>query len=295
MIQDIAPRKLYNQYIPKDPDKNDFIAVFRKNQILIKENGGRMELPGIAELPFDFMHLEAGKGDFYYLFRIDEDHYFLYLADDEVSENSLNGIGTAFRFVKVREFRYRAERELCFAVYTAWHLCQWYRCSRFCGRCGRKTKPDAKERMLYCEVCGNQIYPRISPAIIAAVTNGDKILLTKYAGRDYKQYALIAGFTEIGETAEETVRREVMEEAGLRVKNIRYYKSQPWGIDGNLLLGYFAQLDGSDVIRIDEKELAAAEWADRKVLEGMDDSFSLTREMMRVFFEQTGNFNESVV
>ena len=118
-----------------------------------------------------------------------------------------------------------------------------------------------------------------------AVTNGDKILLTKYANREYKRYALIAGFTEIGETAEDTVRREVMEETGVRVKNIRYYKSQPWGIDGNLLLGYFAQLDGSDQISLDENELASAEWVSREQLKDMDDSFSLTREMMRVFYE----------
>ena len=124
--------------------------------------------------------------------------------------------------------------------------------------------------------------------MIVAVTNGNKILLTKYAGREYKQYALIAGFSEIGETAEETVSREVMEETGLRVKNIRYYKSQPWGIDGNLLFGYFAQLDGSDSISLDRNELSVAEWAEREELEGMDDSFSLTREMMRVFFESAG-------
>ena len=120
---------------------------------------------------------------------------------------------------------------------------------------------------------------------LVAVTNGNQILLTRYANRAYKRYALIAGFTEIGETAEDTVRREVMEETGLRVKNIRYYKSQPWGIDGNLLLGYFAELDGSSEIVLDENELAAAEWADREQLKDMDDSFSLTREMMRVFYE----------
>ena len=121
--------------------------------------------------------------------------------------------------------------------------------------------------------------------MIVAVTNGDQILLTRYANREYKRYALIAGFTEIGETAEDTVRREVMEEAGIRVKNIRYYKSQPWGIDSNLLLGYFAQLDGSDQITIDKKELASAMWVGREELKDMDDSFSLTREMMRVFYE----------
>ena len=107
--------------------------------------------------------------------------------------------------------------------------------------------------------------------------------MTKYANREYKKYALIAGFCEIGEMAEDTVRREVMEEVGLRVKNIRYYKSQPWGFDSNLLLGYFAELDGADTITIEEAELAEAEWKYRHEVQGMDDGISLTREMIEVF------------
>ena len=75
--------------------------------------------------------------------------------------------------------------------------------------------------------------------------------MTKYAGRQYTRYALIAGFTEIGETMEETVQREVLEEVGLKVKNITYYKSQPWGFAGDMLLGFFCELDGSDEIKMD--------------------------------------------
>ena len=102
------------------------------------------------------------------------------------------------------------------------------------------------------------VFPKIAPAVIVGVTHGDKILMTKYAGREYKRYALIAGFTEIGETAEETVKREVMEEVGLTVKNIRYYKSQPWGFDSNLLLGYFCELAEEEEIHLDEEELSVA-------------------------------------
>ena len=78
-----------------------------------------------------------------------------------------------------------------------------------------------------CACCGNMVYPKIAPAVIVGVIYDNKILMTKYSDREYKKYALIAGFTEIGETAEETVRREVMEEVGLKVKDIVYYKSQP--------------------------------------------------------------------
>jgi NAD+ diphosphatase len=121
--------------------------------------------------------------------------------------------------------------------------------------------------------------------VIIAVTDGDRLLLSKYAGRSYTRYALLAGYTEIGETLEQTVKREVMEEVGLRVKNIRYYKSQPWGVDGNVLMGFYCDLDGDDTIHIDENELAMAEFYGRRNLPAQDDGISLTREMIRVFQE----------
>ena len=83
---------------------------------------------------------------------------------------------------------------------------------------------------MQCPVCNNMVFPKIAPAVIIGLTNNDQIMMTKYAGREYKRYALIAGFTEIGETAEETVHREVMEEVGLKVKNIRYYKKPAMGL-----------------------------------------------------------------
>lgn len=129
------------------------------------------------------------------------------------------------------------------------------------------------------------MFPVICPAVIIGVTYGDRLLLSKYAGRSYTRYALLAGFTEIGETLEQTVAREVMEEVGLKVKNIRYYKSQPWGIDGGLLMGFYCDLDGSDKVHIDETELSLAEWHERGKLPAHDDGISLTREMMRIFDE----------
>ena len=95
----------------------------------------------------------------------------------------------------------------------------------------------------------------------------------------------MAGYTEIGETLEQTVHREVLEEVGLQVTNIRYYKSQPWGVDGNVLMGFFCDVQGSTAIEIDETELAMADWYDRHALPAQDDGISLTREMIRIFSE----------
>lgn len=277
MVQDIAPKILHIEYVTKEPNENDRMILFSGNEVLLKKSDEKWVLPEKKDI-------EDGQ-DCQYLFCIDECNYFLLMDFREKKKAKEYNIVNA-DFIKMHVVRAEAEKELCFVLYTAYHLYQWYWDNRYCGRCGKQTVHSVKERMLYCNVCGNTIYPKIAPAVIVAVTNGDKILLTKYAGRDYKEYALIAGFTEIGETAEQTVRREVMEEVGLRVKNIRYYKTQPWGIAGNFLIGYFAQLDGDGSIRLDSSELSCAKWADRQELKDMDDGFSLTREMMRVFYEK---------
>lgn len=144
-------------------------------------------------------------------------------------------------------------------------------------------KRDGKERMLYCEACHNMEFPKICPAVIIGVTDGNRILMSKYAGRAYKKYALLAGFTEIGETVEETVAREVMEEVGLKVRNIRYYKSQPWSFSDTLLMGFYCDLDGDGAITLDREELALAEWFDREDIPDHMSTESLTNEMIMKF------------
>ena len=120
--------------------------------------------------------------------------------------------------------------------------------------------------------------------LFVGVKNGDKILLTKYR-KGFTPFALIAGFTEIGETLEETVAREVMEEAGIRVKNIQYYKSQPWGVVDDLLAGFYCEVDGDTEIHMDASELKLAEWKSRDEIELQPNDFSLTNEMMRAYKE----------
>ena len=133
-----------------------------------------------------------------------------------------------------------------------------------------------------CPACGNIIYPRINPAVIVGVIKGDSILITRYR-TGYGHNALVAGFTEIGETLEETVKREVFEETGVSVKNIRYYKSQPWGMAQDILVGYYCDVDGDATIRMDANELRYAEWVKREDVVLQPNSLSLTNEMMRMF------------
>jgi NAD+ diphosphatase len=215
----------------------------------------------------------------FYLFTIGNIRCFMCTDEDVTAPEG-------YSYASVRQLRRAegAEKLHIFALFTAYHLFKWYSTSRFCGGCGAQTVPDDRERAMRCPACGNIIYPRINPAVIVGVTNGDKLLLTRYArGRGVTFDALVAGFTEIGEALEQTVEREVMEEVGLRVKNIRYYKSQPWGLSGGILAGYFCDVDGSDTVTLDESELSAAVWTKRGDITGQPDDMSLTNEMMLVF------------
>ena len=282
MLQDLEFGYLDNQYHYEVPRGEDVIVCVQKNQALIRRDSeNRLYLP-----TWEQVQSWSGSWDRWldepvrYAFSLQGVRYFLWMGEAGMPE------GEEFAYEPINGFRQMICKNICFAMMTAWHLYTWYRVNRFCGNCGHKTVHDDKERMMRCPVCGNMIFPRIAPAVIIGLTNGDKLMLSQYAAnRNYKRYGLLAGFIEIGETAEEAVAREVMEEVGLKVKNIRYYKSQPWGIAGNLSIGYFCDLDGDDTVHLDENELSLAEWYDRNALPAEDDGISLTREMVRIFGE----------
>ena len=150
-----------------------------------------------------------------------------------------------------------------------------------------------KERALICPSCGKISYPQICPSVIVAIIDKqqdkekDRILMTKYAGShsSFRRYALVAGYNEIGESLEDTVRREVLEEVGLKVKNIRYYKSQPWSFSGALLVGFSCEAEGDTQVVLDREELSAADWFYRNDMpkDRSDAEISLTGEMMQAF------------
>lgn len=288
MLQDIYPYKLENHFYPEiKAQDNDFVLIFDNASVLatVKEDNSIREVifPTVAELK------DISKDELTYLFSIKnkddikmQERYFLYQAKDtfHIANDSV------YSFLNMRTLReseippkYRA-----LAFYTGKHLADWYRDSQYCGRCGHITVHSSTERAKICPSCGYTMYPRIMPAVIVAIRNGEKILLTRYR-QGYNHNALVAGFTEIGETLEETVEREVMEETGLKVKNICYYKSQPWGVANDILMGYYCDVDGNDKIKMDNTELKYAEWVKREDIELQPDENSLTNEMMKMFKE----------
>lgn len=278
MIQDIAPHKLRNEFIPgKTASADGQCFVFRGREMLSRVRDGKVELPRRSEFPED--------AECVYLFAIDKTEYFLIREPKSGDDAELCPEGCVFKTVHQIRSEGQMDRLLLYASFTAQQLAGWYRDNVFCGTCGSRTVYGDVERSMICPNCGRIIYPRIAPAVIVGVTNGDKILLTKYRRGVYHYYALVAGFTEIGESFEGTVEREVMEEAGLHVKNIRYYKSQPWGVADNILAGYFCDVDGDPTIHLDTNELKVGEWVAREDVTLQPDDLSLTNEMMTIFKE----------
>jgi len=136
---------------------------------------------------------------------------------------------------------------------------EWARTHRFCGACGTATRLAEGERCATCPNCGMTAYPRISPAMMVLVRKGDAVLLAMHSASPYKRYTALAGFLEAGESVEEAVHREVSEEVGLRVHNLKYFGSQSWPFPHALMIAYTADyLDGE--IRVDPAEIAEACW-----------------------------------
>lgn len=297
MIQDILPKKYNNAYYPdKKPDDNSICFVFNGSLVLAahEETCEKKDIPeescSIYEMNIPagdviyptYARLKKNVEKYQYLFAIDNDEFYLVKLSDDANQELIDekDVFGGFKYENYKAHRHASPKDRVFAMMTAYHLYCWYSNNVFCGKCGAKTIHHPSLRALKCPECANMIFPRISPAIIVGVHDGERILMTKYNGRDYKGYALVAGFIEIGESVEDTVRREVLEEVGVNVRDITYYKTQPWGMDGGLLIGYFATLDGNPEITLDEDELSMARWYTRDEITVQDDDISLTSNMI---------------
>ena len=271
MIQDIFPHVFHNEFHERSSLPGDLVTVLAGGKTYLTPSG---TFPTAAEVKA----LGVEEGDLVYLFEIDQTAFFLLRTIPDAVKAALAEHGTGV-------FRNMKPTYLALAGATALHLSAWYRSNRFCGYCGGAMERDKVERAMRCPSCGQIVYPRINPAVLAAVRHRDKLLLTHYANRpNATRYALVAGFTEIGETLEDTVRREVMEEVHLPIKNIRYHASQPWGFAGNIMVGFWADLDSEDeTVILDRSELDEGVWLSREEIPVEETPVSLTHTMIQLF------------
>jgi len=163
-------------------------------------------------------------------------------------------------------------------------LNRWYKKHKYCGRCGSILKDKKNERALHCEGCKTIYFPENFPAIIVLIKNKGKILLARNASFPENKYSLVAGYIDIGESAEEAVKREVMEEVGLNIKNIKYDGSQSWPFSSSLMLGFHAECDGSDEIKVDGIEIVDARWFDKDLEVDISTPGTIAGKMIRNFF-----------
>lgn len=183
-----------------------------------------------------------------------------------------------YEMCPLRQSYYKLPFELYLKAGKCAELIYWDKNTRFCGICGGPMKfhTDISKR---CEHCGKEVWPQLATAIIVLIHRGDEVLLAR--GRNFRSdfYGLIAGFVETGETLEEAVVREVKEETGINIKNIRYFGSQPWPYPSGLMVGFNADYESGE-IHVQREELKKAGWFHKDHLPKIPEKLSIARKLI---------------
>lgn len=272
-------QSIYKHFIPAAPystsnDQPGYWFAFSDFNLLVKGDNANFSLPLLSNL--EELNLSPVRTQ-----------YLGTLAGVPCHSAELSLKATApsgFSFTDLRSFYSRVEEDLFLLAGRALQIMSWDQTHQYCGRCGYRTETVEGEMAKICPACKFMSYPRISPAIIVAVSKDDKILLTKYAGTKRNWRTIIAGFMEPGETLEECVRREVLEEVGLKVKNIKYFGNQPWPFPNSLMIGFTADWESGD-IQADGKEIAEGDWYSADNLPETPTKISISGEIIDWFKE----------
>lgn len=251
-----------------------------KGSLLVKIDDNRYELPGQSDIDAPGIQ--------------DSSWIFLGLLDNvpcygTIIDESVLRLHGNVCFEPLRRLFGRLAPDLFGVALRAEHITYWDCTSRFCGRCGASTRFSSDERAKVCSGCGFTIYPRLSPAVIVAVVRDGKLLLANSTRFPSKFFSVIAGFVDVGETLEECVAREVMEETGIEVKEIRYHSSQPWPFPDSLMVGFTAKYARGEIL-VDHAELSEAGWFGPDELPQIPDKLSIARRLIDWFIaEHTAN------
>ncbi len=192
-----------------------------------------------------------------------------------------------FAATGLRTWLGRVEPDFFYLAGRAKQIVEWHRDHQYCGRCGNLNDEHATDRAKHCHACGLTTYPRLSPSIIVLVRKGEKMLLARNAAWPTSMFSTLAGFVEPGESIEQTVHREVAEEVGIKVDNLRYLGSQSWPFPNSLMLGFHAHYAGG-AIAYRDGEIAEARWFHYRELPNVPGGTAISRWLIDAFVEEMG-------
>lgn len=254
----------------EDAKQNSICLVYKGQELIVKTGSEDIVLPNKEECSRWGLALENSI----YLGEMGNKAYFALEINKKIE------ILEGFEWSTLSDRRWIRDQQLYFIGIKAKQLLGWDKGTQYCGSCGNKNNYKVDERAKKCPNCGRVEYPRISPAIIVGIRKGDELLMAHNAGFKDGLYSIIAGFVEQGETLEQTVKREVYEEVGIKVKNIKYFASKPWSSLDSLMLGFTAEYESGE-IKIDGKEITDAGWYSKKHLPPiLPDEITIAREII---------------
>lgn len=262
-------------YICPDQISDDSLwFLFRDQKIVIHSQGEKIAVPKYRNLkehgidPLNVLYMGKYEG--------------VHCYASEVSPK--NEMHEPFFFHPPLSLLNKLDEDLVRIAGLGNQLVYWYSNHRFCGKCGGPTEDKKDERAKICKDCGQIYYPRLSPAIIVAVLKDSKILLAHSQRFPSKFYSVLAGFVEPGENLEECVRREVREEVGIGVKNIKYFGSQPWPFPDSLMIAFTADYADGE-IEVDKTEIADAGWYSKEEIPRVPPGISIARKLIDWFLD----------
>lgn len=262
---------------PSDQAGPAWWFIFRGGDILLVRNGEPHAIPRLVSVEA----LSISPVRSYFLgYRDDVPSYAIEIETEGPAPDGHD-------FQGLRTLHGRVEDDLFALAGRASQILEWDRSHQFCGRCGTATVDSATERAKVCPNCGYTAFPRLSPAIIVLVERGDEVLLVRGPQFAPGRYAVVAGFVEPGESLEGAVQREIGEEVGVEVNEIRYFGSQPWPFPHQLMIGFTAQYAGGE-IQIDGTEIVDAGWFRAGSLPGVPQKLSISRWLIDAFAAKHG-------
>jgi NAD+ diphosphatase len=251
--------------------------IFMKDKLLVHQEPESVTVPFLID-PNELGLTVMGKN---YLGQLDNRHCYAV----EVAEGTFPPAGMTFE--GLRQVYGRLDEDLFWIVARAVQIVDWDMTHQFCGKCGLLLKTSQTERAKECPKCGLLHFPRLAPAIIVLVERGKELLLARSRHFMPGMYSVLAGFVEPGESLEEAVVREVREEVGISVKNIKYFGNQPWPFPHSLMIGFTATYAGGK-ISLDDSEIEDAGWFTADNLPHIPGRISIARKLIDWFIDKQG-------